>query len=474
MSNKIKKFDGGGGIDGSGNIAGQIFAQQPSGGMNFGGAFNSMLGGSSALGGVGFDSGGSDGDNSDAELDPGLDTYVITEEDQLKAAQEYADLILKGPRTLLGTAKGIADVNAAKQKLVALGVSRDQLQDAGIDASGGISGVMGPSVSGVLGDIGQGAIDLIGAGGQKFSDIITLGTGPDVAQTLLDPISIIKGGLGGTINYSDSGKTTPLIVGNTTASGMPVGLNIPDPRAIWQDMSNEGLFPWLINNGAGLGGLASAAVAGGNTLDSTNKTGAGVGLSGASLIAAALDKDSDAVKTGAGNIAAGDVGSDSPAIKTDVRDIITGGVSSDIPVIKTGARDIVTGGVDSDSPVIKTGLMSDAELDEILTDIGGRPAVDGGYDTPAPEIKTSSAEQVPSGGGGGGGGGSDTPSGGTRTASGGPGDLVDIDYLFDFAKGLEQPFQTTEEDEDIVRAAEGGMIGNTNDFERILRIVRGI
>ena len=72
------------------------------------------------------------------------------------------------------------------------------------------------------------------------------------------------------------------------------------------------------------------------------------------------------------------------------------------------------------------------------------------------------------------GGGGGTPSGGTRTVSGGPGDLVDIDYLFDFAKGLEQPFQTTEEDEDIVRAAEGGMIGNTNDFERILRIVRGI
>ena len=51
---------------------------------------------------------------------------------------------------------------------------------------------------------------------------------------------------------------------------------------------------------------------------------------------------------------------------------------------------------------------------------------------------------------------------------------MDIDYLFDFAEGLEQPFQTTEEDEDIVRAAEGGMIGNTNDFERMLRIVRGI
>ena len=322
-----------------------------------------------------------------------------------------------------------------------------------------------------LSRLGQGAIDLVGAGGQAFSDIITGGTGPDVAQTLIDPIAPFLGGFGGNISWGDSGNSTPLILGKTSATGMPVGLGIPDPRAI----ADEGLLEWVFNN-AGLGSPAAAAVAGGNALDTTNETGAGVGLSGASLIAAGLDKDSDAVKTGAGNIAVGDVGSDSPAIKTDVRDIIAGGVDSDIPVIKTGARDIVAGGVDSDIPVIKTGPISDAELDEILTDIGGRPAVDGGYDTPAPEIKTSSAEQVLSGGASSSGGNTtqSAPSGGTRTVSGGPGDLVDIDYLFDFAKGLEQPFQTTEEDEDIVRAAEGGMIGNTNDFERILRIVRGI
>ena len=104
-----------------------------------------------------------------------------------------------------------------------------------------------------LSKLGQGAIDLVGAGGQAFSDIITGGTGPEVAQTLLDPIAILTGGFGGTINYSDSGKTKPLIVGNTTATGMPVGLNIPDPRAIAED----GLLDWIINN-AGLGGIPAA------------------------------------------------------------------------------------------------------------------------------------------------------------------------------------------------------------------------
>ena len=93
--------------------------------------------------------------------------------------------------------------------------------------------------------------------------------------------------------------------------------------------------------------------------------------------------------------------------------------------------------------------------------------------TSLPEpTKTSVA--AAGGGGGGGGGGTTAPSGGIRTVSGGPGPSVDIDYLYDFARGLEQPFQATEEEEeDIVRAAEGGMIGNTDDFERILRILRG-
>ena len=310
-----------------------------------------------------------------------------------------------------------------------------------------------------LSRLGQGAIDLIGAGGQKFSDIITGGTGPEVAQTLLDPIAILTGGFGGTINYSDSGKTTPLIVGNTTATGMPVGLNIPDPRAI----AEEGFLPWLINN-TGLGGPAAAAATGAiasNALDST-KSEDGVGLSGASLIAAAaaLDKDNDAVKTitGAEDIIGGTVDPASSIIKTGTADIIGGTVDPASSIIKTGegTPTIKTGEstptikTGESTPTIKTGPMSDADLDKILTDIGGQPAVEGGYDTPP--IKTSSAEQVSSGdsgGGGGGGGGGLGETGGIRTVSGGPGPLVDIDYLYDFKDSLLQPFRVTDDEDEI-------------------------
>ncbi len=81
------------------------------------------------------------------------------------------------------------------------------------------------------------------------------------------------------------------------------------------------------------------------------------------------------------------------------------------------------------------------------------------------------------GGGGGGGGGMGMPSAsGMRRGRTDPGDLVDIDYLYDFARGLDQPFLVTDEEDELIKAAEGGMIGdgNKDDFERILRIVRGI
>jgi len=112
--------------------------------------------------------------------------------------------------------------------------------------------------------------------------------------------------------------------------------------------------------------------------------------------------------------------------------------------------------------------LPEAVIEEILANERTDPTR-----TSLPEpTKTSVAA---AGGGGGGGGGTTAPSGGIRTVSGGPGPSVDIDYLYDFARGLEQPFQATEEEEeDIVRAAEGGMIGNTDDFERILRILRGM
>ena len=346
-----------------------------------------------------------------------IDTPNELANEQLKAAIRYVNAVsdyIQSPES-----KNKAKLDTAKQGLVDLNVSRSQIESVnhwrfpdGIDTSGGISGVMGPSVSGVLGDIGQGAIDIIGTGGQAFSDLITLGAGPEVAQTLLDPVSIFTGGFGGTINYSDSGKTTPVILGNTSATGMPVGLNIPDPRAI----AEEGLIPWLINN-AGLGGPAAAAAIGAtanNALDST-LTGDGVGLSPASLIAAAaaLDEDSDTaadvIKTGAENIATGGADSDSPVIRT-------GGADSDSPVIRT----------DSDSPVIRTGGTA---------------------------IETG-------GGGGGGGGVSNSTQGGIAEIAGEPGDLVDIRYLFDVggADIFAPPLTEEEEDELLYPYREGGAV----------------
>jgi hypothetical protein len=125
---------------------------------------------------------------------------------QLDAAQDYIDDLsnyISSPNSQNKQA-----LDDAKQKLVELDVSRNQIESVtnarfpeGIDASKGIEGVMGPSIGGVASQIGQAGLDLIGEGGQTFSDIVTLGTGPEVAQTLLDPVSILLGGLGGTINY---------------------------------------------------------------------------------------------------------------------------------------------------------------------------------------------------------------------------------------------------------------------------------
>jgi len=79
------------------------------------------------------------------------------------------------------------------------------------------------------------------------------------------------------------------------------------------------------------------------------------------------------------------------------------------------------------------------------------------------------------GGGGGGGGGGVTPSGGTRTVSGGPGPLVDIDYLFDFAGGLDQPFLTTQEEEEALKRlnvyAEGGAVKKFDTVDTIINLL---
>ena len=500
MSDKVKKFDAGGSILDQSNIAGQIFAQQPSGIGSAGTPLDLSSIQQSYASTFPMDLDYMDMLEEAADKEEfrmqGVTDAPTLEQRQIEAAQDHIDAL----SDYIGSAnsKNKQALDDAKQNLVELDVSRDQIESVtnfrfpeGIDASKGIEGVMGPSIGGVASQIGQAGLDLIGGTGQTFSDIVTLGTGPEVAQTLLDPVSILLGGLGGTINYGQSGTTTPLIVGKTTKTGMPVGINIPDPRSIL-----EGGLGTLIPGAAGVAGAAGVL----NTLGNQDPQDPsdGVGVTPAAVLTAAAaaddskigDPNGDSNSSGNNTVDSGgdpdtlDVPTDSQPKFTPV-DIAVGSVDSDTPTIRAGGRDIVGSSVDSDTPTIRAGgrdivgnTLSDDEIDRILA--GGMPAVAGGYDDPSttPSIKTGAAPvesgDAGGGGGGGGGGGTTAPSGGIRTVSGGPGPSVDIDYLYDFARGLEQPFQATEEEEeDIVRAAEGGMIGNTDDFERILRILRG-
>ena len=78
----------------------------------------------------------------------------------------------------------------------------------------------------------------------------------------------------------------------------------------------------------------------------------------------------------------------------------------------------------------------------------------------ATTLTTDRADEVPGGGSAGGVGVGGQ--GGIRTASGAPGPSVDIDYLYDFARGLEQPFQATDDEEEgdkVKRFQTGGTTG---------------
>jgi len=496
------------------DIAGQIFAQQPSG-----------MGGGATL--------------SPLDLNTIQQSYASTFPMDLdfmdmleKAADEEefrmlgvkdAPTLEEAEEELAAAAKRLADFQAMKGSAYGLGTTEEgdqadqyftkqaELQAELERARNTYVALGGDPDPSLLSKLGQGALDLIGGAGQGFSDLITLGTGPEVAQTLLDPVSILLGGLGGTINYAESGKTTPLIFGQTS-SGMPVGLNIPDPRSLI-----EGGLSTLLPGAGSI--LTTAGAAGALSLgdEKDQDPTSGVGPTAAGVLTAAAADDDDAVKVN--EVVRGDdaivTGVKDPVIKdvidpnkvpitVDAGDAIgpaqeiTGdfgpaiGPAQEItgdfgPAIgptqevtddgddpeppKTPADILFTAGEQQFEDVTKT-TVTPAELAAIL----GSESTETTKTSTAPLLTAALAGAAAGGGGGGGGGGGTTaPSGGIRTVAGGPGPSVDIDYLYDFARGLEQPFQATEEEEeDIVRAAEGGMIGGTDDFERILRMLRGM
>ena len=131
--------------------------------------------------------------------------------------------------------------------------------------------------------------------------------------------------------------------------------------------------------------------------------------------------------------------------------------------------------------------MSDAELDQILIDIGGQPAVKGGYDTPTDPIKTSSSPVIKTGGGGGGGGGEeDTPeqiiNQGISTVKTEKAGLADIGAMYNpslsFAENMAllRVVKAKEEEEDAVNSTlmyGGGIVQPTDINDEIDRLLRG-
>ena len=216
-----------------GDIAGQIFAQHPRDLGNLGVDLNANRDALDALVDAGLVDLGSMGIMG-AMPSMGGSAPAITEQAQINAAQTYANLVL-GPQPT--TAEQFADIEKAKQALIDLNVSREQIEAAtvtdifgnekSVDTSRGISGVMGPTVGGALGSVADTVIDKYGTGALIALDAYTSLFGYD-ADGLLKDSSVAFNPLapGATYIFGDEGNVATTRLG-TTPAGNPVVLGGP-------------------------------------------------------------------------------------------------------------------------------------------------------------------------------------------------------------------------------------------------------
>ena len=429
-------------------------------------------------------------------------TLEEAEEELAAAAKRLADFqaTMKGSAYGLGTTEEGDQADQYFTRQAELQAELEQARNTYV----ALGGDPDPSL---LSKLGQGALDLIGGAGQAFSDIITLGTGPKVAQTLLDPVSILLGGLGGTINYAESGKTTPVILGQTS-SGMPVGLNIPDPRTILEG----GLTTFI--PGAAAVATTAGALSLGDEKDQDPTSGVGPTAAGVLTAAAADDDAAGAIKT-TDQVTVDDAGADAAAnIQVGALDSKkTADADADIQVSALDAKkkadaDIQVSALDAkkkadaDIQVSALDAKKKADADGTpafkLDQLGGPVDIKVADGTPAYEVDqlggptdikvgtinpyeyepssirvgAVTPEPIKSTITGGGSTGTLTLPPSLRGIREEPGDLVDIKYLYDFAKGLDQPFLTTEEQEmlkDLNVYAEGGEVANEDAVDMLTK-----
>jgi hypothetical protein len=166
-----------------------------------------------------------------------------------------------------------------------------------------------------------------------------------------------------------------------------------------------------------------------------------------------------------------------PTLTTDK--VTTGGVTLDkAPTLTTDRA--TTGGVTLDkAPTLTTdrATTGDVILDRapVLVTDRTNTIEDPTLTERTPTLTTDRADEVPGGDGGGGGLGQQS---GVRTVSGGPGDVVDIDYLFDIAgQSIFAPvLEDEDEDEEdkyrpYVYAKSGGMINTYDAVDKLIRFL---
>ena len=364
--------------------------------------------------------------------------------DQRDAAQNYIDAV--GEYRSSPNARNKQILDDAKQALVVLDVPRSTIESVtnrwfpeGIDASGAISDVMGPSISGALEKGIEKGSELFGLGAEGLASLV--GADKALSSALLN---VPKPGV--TFVFDESGKKRPLITGQTSG-GTQVG--ITDPYGIADILAGleEGSLRLEDVIGAGAGAVKAATAYTGDD-DPNKKTGVDTGV--------AITPEGPTP--------------DKPKVPADTTTLNKDkGAAAGVVSPRITGEGLGAGPGPSDKTItLKPADVPTLKLPEGITLT--RPDFD---PTKTERIPTSvtpastvtPADKIPSGeggeGGGGGGGGGLPEQSGVRTVSGGPGESVDIDYLYDFARGLNQPFLTTQEEEilkDLNIYAEGGPV----------------
>ena len=401
---------------------------------------------------------------------------------QEAAAQKYADLVLMRPTT----AEDIQAVQDAKDALVALGVTREQIAATGVDASRGISGVMGPSISGAIDQGIEKGSELFGLGAERLAGLI--GADEALSSALLNLPN-----LGATFVFDESGKKSPIITGQTP-SGTQVGVNVNDPYGIADIIGGIRTGDLDVFDIIGAGGKvlagANAATAYAGEDDNTNKTGVETGVA-----ITPEGSTPDEPKVPAGGEGGGpnkDKGANAGAIspRTVGPGLDAGpGPSDKIPTNRTptlALPDFPTLNLPNnrtptlalpDFPTLN--LPNDRTL--TLPDFDPLETERVPTSTTTTASTTTPADKIPGGGGGGGDSGlpeqSASPTGGMRGVSVEKAGLADIINAYDPSLSLAENMQRllgTPENVDAVDSAlmyGGGIVQPTDINAEILRIL---